>query len=142
MPSLLADSRQYNKPKWPNPSFLRSWGVGDESTKINTCLIEADSVVVRVSAAIASPARLDADAAVGIAEVAVAVGKARVGDHLLPPAEAVEVGSGALFGSVVLIITILEKKKRERYGGRCVLQERTCTYMSKKSKDRLRNPGL
>ena len=96
----------------------------DESTKINACLIEADSVVVRVSAAIASPTRLDADAAVGVAEVAVAVGKARVGDHLFPPAEAVEVGSGALFGSVVLI-TIL--KKRERCGGHRVLQDRSCS---------------
>ena len=98
----------------------------DESTKINACLIEADSVVVRVSAAIASPARLDADAAVGVAEVAVAVGKARVGDHLFPPAEAVEVGSGALFGSVpVILFTIL--KKRERCGGHWVLQDRSCS---------------
>ena len=121
MPSLLADSRQYNKPKWPNPSFLRSWGVGDESTKINTCLIEADSVVVRVSAAIASPARLDADAAVGVAEVAVAVREARVGDHLLPAAEAVEVGPGAVRVRGPVVLLAILKKRKERSVDRMIL---------------------
>ena len=82
-------------------------------TKKNTCLIEANSVVVRVSACAAvaaSASGVDADAAVGVAEVAIAVGKARIGDHFFPSAKAVEVGSGALFGLFALIvITILKK---------------------------------
>ena len=49
------------------------------------------------------------------------MGKARVRDHLFPAPEAIEVGSGTLFWSVVLI-TIL---KKEKCGGHSVLQKRS-----------------
>ena len=91
---------------------------------MHACLIESATIVVRVTTAgavAAAASGVDADAAVGVAEVAVAVREARVGDHLLPAAEAVEVGPGAVRVRGPVVLLAILKKMKERSVDRMIL---------------------
>ena len=90
---------------------------------MQACLIESATIVFGVSAAgaVAATTGVDADAAVGVAEVAVAVREARVGDHLLPAAEAVEVGPGAVRVRGPVVLLAILKKRKERSVDRMIL---------------------